>query len=426
MTFPAEAGMAVKLDLCGNAWIALIVTHSQSVQPTVSTLEVFRTSLRLGLTSFGGPIAHLGYFERTYVQRLKWLSAADYASLVGLCQLLPGPSSSQVSFLIGLRRAGWPGGIAAWVGFTLPSALLMFAFGTMASQLTTLPVRIAVHGLMLAAVAVVAQAVWSMARSLCPDWRRAAIAIGAAALLLSHSSSVMQWVILLAGALAGAILCRNVQWLALTAPADAGVRPAWMFLALFVGLLVALSAGAAVDPHGPLALASICYRTGAVVFGGGHVVLPLLRDALVPNGWMPDTTFLTGYGFAQAMPGPLFAFSAYLGAVVAPLPASALWASAALLAIFLPGILLAICGTLIWNKVIRVRAAQAALAGVNAAVVGLLGAALYNPVWTSAVQNGGDVCFAVLGFVFLTRLRAPPILVVVFCVVASAATAVVA
>lgn len=209
-----------------------IVIHPQNVHPPGSALEVFRASLRLGLTSFGGPIAHLGYFERTYVQRLKWLSVADYASLVGLCQLLPGPSSSQVSFLIGLRRAGWRGGLAAWAGFTFPSALLMFAFGTLAWQLPALPVQILVHGLMLAAVAVVAQAVWSMAQSLCPDRQRAAIAIGAGAASLMHSSSVMQWVILLAGALVGGMLCRNVSLLGLTPLAHVGVRPGWMFLAL--------------------------------------------------------------------------------------------------------------------------------------------------------------------------------------------------
>jgi len=259
-----------------------------------------------------------------------------------------------------------------------------------------------------------------MARHLCPDWPRAAIAIGAAAVLLSHSSSFLQLVVILAGALVGGMVCRNLPSVALPSLADVGVRPAWISLALFAALLVGLSVAAVLDPHGPLALANICYRAGAGVFGGGHVVLPLLRDALVPTGWMSDATFLAGYGFAQAMPGPLFAFAAYLGAVVAPAPASAVSATAALLAIFLPGILLAICGTLLWNTLMRARAAQAALAGINAAVVGLLGAALYNPVWTSAVQDSTDVGIAVIGFLLLTRMRTSPLVAVGFCVLASA------
>jgi chromate transporter len=277
-----------------------------------SAAEVFRVALKLGLTSFGGPIAHLGYFERTYVQERRCLNEAEYTGFVGLCQLLPGPSSSQVGFLIGYRRAGWPGALAAWVGFTLPSALLMYAFALFASRAQGPTMQAVVHGLMLTAVAVVAQAVWSMARSLCPDRQRTAIALLAAALLLFHSSAAMQFTAMAAGAIGGWLMCRSVQLPKFTPPAGLNFGTAWTMVAVFFGLLLALPALAVLDPHGPIALSSLFYRAGALVFGGGHVVLPLLRDALVPSGWLSDDTSLTGYGFAQGMPGPLFTFAAYL------------------------------------------------------------------------------------------------------------------
>ncbi len=390
---------------------------------TGTPADVFRTSLKLGLTSFGGPIAHLGYFERTYVQQLRWLTEADYAGVVALCQLLPGPSSSQVGFLIGYHRAGWRGALAAWAGFTLPSALLMYAFALYTSQSEGPVMRVIVHGLMLAAVAVVAQAVWSMARSLCPDWRRKSIAILAFAMLLFQTSASLQLAAMLIGALGGWLLCRGAHIYRLTRPVGPNLRSGWILLVVFAGLLLGLPILALLNPHGPAAFTNIFYRAGALVFGGGHVVLPMLRDALVPTGWVSDPTFLTGYGFAQAIPGPLFTFAAYLGAASAPGPASGLWAAVALLAIFLPGMLLAAAGGSLWGGLGRSQAAQAAIAGVNAAVVGVLGAALYSPVCTTALHSGLDAAVAVTGLALLVRWHIPPILLVAFCVIVSAATA---
>ncbi len=379
--------------------------------------------MKLGLTSFGGPIAHLGYFERTYVRERRWLSSAEFTGLVGLCQLLPGPTSSQVGFLVGLRRAGWPGALAAWTGFTLPSALLMYAFAVLASRAHSPAMAAIVHGLLLTAVAIVAQAVWSMARSLCPDWQRIVIALLAAVLLLLHGSPAMQLAAMFAGALGGWLLCRGVQLPEFTPVARLNPAAAWMRVGLSCGLLLALPALALLAPHGPIALASIFYRAGALVFGGGHVVLPLLRDALVPGGWVSDDTFLTGYGFAQGMPGPLFTFAAYLGAVSAGAHASALWASIALLAIFLPGLLLASAGMSLWSRLAYAPAAPAILAGINAAVVGVLGAALYNPVWIAGIRGSADVAVAATGFLLLQRWRTPPIFVVALCVAVSVLTA---
>jgi chromate transporter len=398
-------------------------TNATATRLAGSTAEVFTASLKLGLSSFGGPIAHLGYFERTYVQVRRWLSGEEYAGLVGLCQLLPGPTSSQVGFLIGHHRAGWLGALAAWVGFTLPSALLMYAFAVLAPQARGPLVHAVLHGLMLTAVAVVAQAVWSMARNLCPDRERTAIGLLAAVFLLFHSSAAMQFTAMLMGAIGGWILCRKVTLPAVAWPAGVDFRIAWVALVVFCGLLLTLPALATLDPHGPIALANIFYRAGALVFGGGHVVLPLLREALVPSGWVSDDAFLAGYGLAQAMPGPLFTVAAYLGAVSAPAHASVLWATVALVAIFLPGLLLAIAGLSLWSRLARVNGAQAILAGVNASVVGILGAALYNPVWVSGVRNGADAAVAIAGFVLLERWRAPPIAIVLMCALASAAVA---
>jgi chromate transporter len=389
-----------------------------------SAAEVFGVALKLGLTSFGGPIAHLGYFERTYVREHRWLTAGEYTGLVGLCQLLPGPSSSQVGFLVGLRRAGWPGAVAAWAGFTLPSALLMYAFALLASRVHGVAMQAVVHGLMLTAVAVVSQAVWSMGRSLCPDRQRIAIALLAAVLLLLRGGPVMQLAVMLAGGLGGWLLCRQVLLPDFMPPARVESGTAWILVAIFFGLLLALPALALLDPRGSIGLANISYRAGALVFGGGHVVLPLLHDALVPGGWVSDDTFLTGYGFAQGMPGPLFTFAAYLGAVCAPTHASPLWAIISLVAIFLPGLLLAGAAMSLWGRLAHASAAPGILAGVNAAVVGVLAAALYNPVWTTAIAGIGDAVVAIAGFMLLQRWRVPPILVVVLCVVTSVAIAV--
>jgi chromate transporter len=310
------------------------------------------------------------------------------------------------------------------MGFTLPSALLMYAFSLFASRVQGPILGAIVHGLMLTAVAVVAQAVWSMARNLCPDLQRKAIAVLTVLLLLVHSTATMQLSAMLGGAVGGWFLCRTVKPPAFTPPVGLSFRIAWILVALFCGLMLVLPVLSKSETHGPTALADVFYRAGALVFGGGHVVLPILRDALVPSGWISDDAFLTGYGFAQAVPGPLFAVAAYLGAVVAPAHAAAEWAIIAVVAIFLPGLLLAIAGVSLWSRLIRLPAAHAVVLGVNAAVVGVLGAALYNPVWTTAVRSGIDVVVAIAGFVLLERWRTPPILVVALCVIVSAATAV--
>ena len=395
--------------------------ESLSPRAQRSPVEVLRVSLQLGLTSFGGPIAHLGYFNREYVQKRCWLSAEDFAALVSLCQLLPGPTSSQVGFLIGLRRAGIVGALAAWAGFTLPSAVLMYAFAMLAPQAPGPLMQAVLHGLMLTAAVVVSQAVWSMARTSCADWPRASIALAAAAILVFHSNGVLQFFALAGGAIAGSIVCRNLKQAAIEVPATTEHRMAWIALAVFCGLLIGLPIFGAFAPRGPIALANIFYRAGAFVFGGGHVVLPLLQNALVPGHWISNAGFLSGYGFAQAIPGPLFTFAAYLGVAAAPTGASLPWAVLALLAIFLPGLLLSFVGLSLWSRLARIPTAFAMLAGVNAAVVGLLGAALYNPIAVTAIHSAFDVGFVIIGFVLLQWRRVPPILVAALCVAASLA-----
>jgi chromate transporter len=376
-------------------------------------------ALRLGLTSFGGPIAHLGYYERTYVRERRWLSSKQYGGLISLCQLLPGPTSSQIGFLVGLHRAGWIGAFAVWIGFTLPSALLMYAFALYARPDPSPRMQAILHGLMLTAVVVVAQAVWSMARSLAPDLPRRAIAIAAGVPLLFLHSGIAQFVTLIGGAVAGCVLCRSASHAAPKPPARLHTRVGWVALILLLVVLAALSSCALIEPHGPIALANIFYRSGALVFGGGHVVLPLLQQALVPTGWVSDDRFLAGYGFAQAMPGPLFTFAAYLGAASAPPHQSLLWALIALIAIFLPGLLLAIAGLSLIGRIADSTAANAALGGINAAVVGLLAAALYNPVWIGAVHAPVDIAIVGVAFVLLLRFKSPPILIAALCVGAS-------
>ncbi|MHB8530890.1 MAG: chromate efflux transporter [Caulobacteraceae bacterium] len=398
--------------------------EARSAPPRHGPWEVFTVALGQGLTSFGGPIAHIGYFERAYVQRRRWLSAEEYAGLVGLCQMIPGPASSQVGFLVGLRRAGWGGAFAAWLGFTLPSALLMFGFAWLSPGLTGPVTQAALHGLKLVAVAVVAQAVWSMGRKLCPDLPRTALAIAAACILLLFAGAVTQLLALAAGAVGGIILCRNIDDRSTPPRLPISRRMGLGALAVFITLLVALPLAASAAPRSLLAMAAVFYKAGALVFGGGHVVLPLLREALVPSGWLADTTFLSGYGAAQAMPGPLFTFAAYLGAVIAPhgsgVGLTALWSLVALGFVFLPGVLVALAGLPLWTWLGVHSTARGALAGVNAAVVGMLGAALYNPIWTTSIAGGRDVAIAAVGLLLLERWRVPPILVVIFCVAASA------
>jgi chromate transporter len=374
-----------------------------------SPLEVLVAFLRLGVASFGGPIAHIGYFRAEFVARRRWLDEAAFADLVALCQFLPGPASSQTGFALGLGRAGVLGGLAAWVGFTLPSAALMVLFAYGARGIAASPAGAGVlHGLKLVAVAVVAQAVWGMARTLCPDRGRASIGALAAVLVLSVPGITGQLGALALGVAGGLWLGRGertgaavVRPLALSVGRRAGV----VCLLAYAALLIA---PALVRNLSWVSLFDAFYRSGALVFGGGHVVLPLLRGAVVAPGWITDAAFLVGYGAAQAVPGPLFTFAAYLGAVIAGLPGAAL----ALIAIFLPG-MLALLGTLPFWDALRVRPrAQAAMRGVNAAVVGLLGAALYTPLWTSTVARPADVAVALIGFVLLAAWRAPPVLVV--------------
>jgi len=379
-----------------------------------AALEVLLIFLRLGLTSFGGPIAHIGYFRDEFVARRRWLDEQAYADLVALCQFLPGPASSQVGFSIGLMRAGYLGGLAAWTGFTLPSAivLVLFAFGA-ASLGGPLGTGL-LHGLKLVAVAIVAQAVWGMARTLCPDRERASIATVAALLILLSSSSVAQIAAILLGAVAGLWLCRRAAPAAvghLTMPVSR--RAGLVALAAFSMLLAGVLLVQLHPSQNAAGLFAAFYRSGALVFGGGHVVLPLLREAFVTPGWVSDDAFLAGYGAAQAVPGPLFTFAAYLGAVVRLQPDGLAGAALGLIGIFLPGILILIGMLPFWDA-FRIRpGAQAAMRGVNAAVVGLLGAALYNPVWTTSVRTPADFAIALVGFVLLVAWRAPPLLVVI-------------
>jgi chromate transporter len=375
--------------------------------------EVFRAFLKLGLTSFGGPIAHLGYFRDELVLRRRWIDEAGYADLVALCQFLPGPASSQVGFALGLLRAGALGACAAWAAFTLPSALalVLFAFGATALQG---PLGVALlHGLKVVAVAVVAQAVWGMARALCPDRERASIAVAAALIVIFVAGSIGQVAAIVMGAFAGLWLCRGAPATAIGRLTFAVSRQAGaVALALFFMLLVLLPVAAAAFPAQALALFDAFYRAGALVFGGGHVVLPLLQAEVVRPGWVSADAFLAGYGAAQAVPGPLFTFAAYLGAVMRPEPDGVVGAAICLIAVFVPGLLLVV-GTLPFWDAVRTRpGAQAALRGTNAAVVGLLGAALYHPVWTSAILSPRDFALALVGFVLLTVWQAPPWLVV--------------
>jgi chromate transporter len=379
-----------------------------------SSAEVFTAFLRLGLTSFGGPIAHLGYFHEEFVVRRHWLDERAYADLVALCQFLPGPASSQVGFSIGLMRAGYAGALAAWCGFTTPSAIALVLFAYGATALSGPIGTGLLHGLKLVAVAIVAQAVWGMARTLCPDRERASIAVVAALIILFSTSSVAQIGAILLGGLVGLWLLRSAEpsapgHMPMPVSRSAGLIALTAFFVLLAGLPVAQHFSSASG----IALFDAFYRSGALVFGGGHVVLPLLREAFVTPGWISDDTFLAGYGAAQAVPGPLFTFAAYLGAVVSPSPHGIAGAVLGLFGIFLPGILI-LLGTLPFWDAFRKRAdAQAAMRGINAAVVGLLGAALYSPVWTSSVKTPGDFGVALVGFVLLTAWKAPPLLVVV-------------
>lgn len=391
-----------------------------------SPLEVLWIFLRLGLTCFGGPIAHIAYFRDEFVVRRNWIDERAYADLVGLCQFLPGPASSQVGFSIGLMRAGYLGALAAWTGFTLPSAAILVLFAYGAGTLRGPAGAGLLHGLKLTAVAIVAQAVWGMARNLCPDRQRATIAAVAALIILFSTASIAQIGAIILGALAGLWLCRS------DTPAPSGrveipVSRTVGLLALgaFFVLLAALPALRGLTGSAGVALFDAFYRSGALVFGGGHVVLPLLREAFVAPGWLSDDAFLAGYGAAQAVPGPLFTFAAYLGTVVAPDPHGVAGAALGLIGIFLPGILVLLGALPFWDSFRKRAGAQAMMRGVNAAVVGVLGAALYDPVWTTTVHSPRDFGVALVGFVLLVAWRAPPLIVVAFSAAAGTAMALV-
>ena len=401
---------------------------SERAQAHASAWQVFAVFLRLGLTSFGGPVAHLGYFRDEFVQRRQWLTERSYADLVALCQFLPGPASSQVGMALGLMRAGMPGALAAWLGFTLPSALVLALFGLgLAGGHAVLPAG-ALHGLKVVAVAVVAQAVWGMARNLCVGRARVTLmALACCGVLLVPGVWGQVGTMLLAAS-AGWWLFGRGRAAAPEAALDASEglhvplrrRTGAVLLAVFAALLALLPLAARLWPGSLLAMVDAFYRVGALVFGGGHVVLPLLQAEVVGQGWVPNDAFLAGYGAAQAVPGPLFTFAAFLGASMQVWPGGWLGAAVCLVAIFVPSFLLVAGALPFWEPLRRSAHAQAALAGVNAAVVGLLLAALYHPVWTSAIHGAADFGLALAAFVALVFWRAPPWAVVLACGAAGA------
>ena len=376
--------------------------------------EVFIAFLKLGLTSFGGPIAHLGYFRDELVVRRKWIDEEGYADLVALCQFLPGPASSQVGFSLGLLRGGPLGALAAWTAFTLPSALLLLLFAYGASWFERGIGSGILHGLKLVAVAVVAQAVWGMAKALTPDRARAGIAMLGVFLVVFVGGSIGQVASIVIGGLMGLWFCRGlpvsqIGHLTFGVPKSVG----WLALLLFGLLLVCPPVLESLVSLQSLSLFDAFYRAGALVFGGGHVVLPLLETEVVRPGWVTSDAFLAGYGAAQAVPGPLFTFAAYLGAVMQPEPSGLLGAAIALVAVFLPGLLLVVGALPFWDAFRTRPLAQAAMRGANAGVVGVLCAALYDPVWTSAILRPADFALALMGFLLLTVWRAPPWAIVV-------------
>ncbi|MDQ3037742.1 MAG: chromate efflux transporter [Myxococcota bacterium] len=383
-------------------------------------LEVLLTFTKLGLTSFGGPVAHLGYFQAELVERRKWVDQATYADLVALCQFLPGPASSQVGMALGIERAGLLGGLAAWIGFTLPSAVALVLFALGVGTFSPESGEAWIHGLKVVAVPIVALAIWGMATKLCPDAKRATIAIAAALAALAWETALTQVAIIALAGVAGWVLYRR-EPRAVARESHAPLPPwqgvvAWVvFFALLFGLplLGAALREPAVDVFERF------YRVGALVFGGGHVVLPLLEHEVVDPGWTTIDRFLAGYGAAQAVPGPLFSFAAYLGYILETTPSGWLGAGVALVAIFLPSYLLVVGALPFWARLRRSTVAQAALRGTNAGVVGLLCAAFYDPVWRVAIESRADFGVALGAFLALAIWKLPPWLVVVLTAIAS-------
>ena len=392
-------------------------THADGASQKSSTGEVFLVFLRLGLTSFGGPVAHLGYFREEFVARRKWLDERAYADLVALCQFLPGPASSQVGMAVGLSRAGYAGALAAWTAFTLPSAiaLVLFAYGV--SGISDAAGSAWLHGLKIAAVAIVAQAVLGMMRSLAPDKERATLAVLAAIIALAVPTAWGQVTAIALGGIVGLALLRNGPAASdhVAMPLSVGRTEGAVWLLLFFALLIGLPILAAQTQDKSIDLINSFYRSGSLVFGGGHVVLPLLQAEVVPPGWVSNDQFLAGYGAAQAVPGPLFTFAAYLGAVIGGWTIAAL----CLVAVFVPSFLLVAGALPFWEDLRRRVWALSALRGVNAAVVGLLLAALYHPVWTAGIKSPQDFAIGIAAFLALYMWNVTPWLVVVL----SAATA---
>lgn len=407
---------AVSIEFSGNHH-ALdrppLMPHSPTARRTETSWPIFLAFLRLGLTAFGGPIAHLEFFRREFVERRGWLSTQAYGDLVALCQFLPGPASSQVGIGLGLMRGGLRGALAAWLGLTLPSALAMTVFALLLTHVAGLAQGTWLHGLKLVAVAVVAQALWGMGRSLCPDRERASLAVAAAMLVALMPGVTGQLAVILLGAVVG-------RWL-LRAPVEAVHAPlqvplrhrsAVALLAAFAALLVGLPLLAAALHQPGLTLFAGMYQSGALVLGGGHVVLPLLQARVVPAG-MDNSTFLAGYGAAQAVPGPLFTFAAFLGAAAHDGPGGWLGAGVALIGIFLPGFLLVAGALPLWAGLRHLRAMRSALQGINAAVVGLLLAAFFDPVWTASIHTPRDFALALAALLLLQVWKVPPWAVVI-------------
>ena len=386
--------------------------------------EIFLVAGRLGLTSFGGPIAHIGYFREEYVVRRKWLDEGTFAELIALCQFLPGPASSQLGMAVGIKRGGLLGGFAAWLGFTLPSALALILFAYGVQELGAQESADWLHGLKIVAVAVVALALWGMGRTLTPDRTRITIAVVAAAALLLSGGIAAQLVVIAGGAVLGLIVLKPPEPRADgDAASSGGTRGAVVLLVAFLVLLAALPLASRLTESLAVDVVDSFYRTGSLVFGGGHVVLPLIEAEVVPPGWVTSDEFLAGYGAAQAVPGPLFTFSAYLGASVDGLTPAWGGGLLALAAIFAPSFLL-VPGVLpFWERLRSVARVRQALMGVNAAVVGLLLAALYDPLWTSAIETPADFVVGAAAFALLAFWKAPPWLVVVVTAIAGAAVA---
>lgn len=378
-----------------------------------SVLEVLLAFFQLGLTSFGGPAAHLGYFREEFVGRRQWLDDKSYSDLVALCQFLPGPASSQVGMALGFGQRGWLGAIAAWIGFTLPSAVALILFALGISEWAALAQSGAIHGLKIAAVAIVAQAVWGMSKSLCPDKTRAWIAVVATLIAVALPSSLGQILAILIGGVAGLKLVRvDAQPPALPHPHVKGKATGVVLLGVFSALLFLLPPISSLTGSPVLQAFSDFYQAGALVFGGGHVVLPLLQASVVPTGLVSNEAFLAGYGATQTVPGPLFTFAAYLGSIMSAPMGGWLGGLTLLFAIFLPGFLLVMAALPYWESLRQRVSVQQAMAGVNAAVVGILAAALYDPVWTSAIQSKADFGLALFAFALLVHAKLSPVLVV--------------